>query len=743
MFVREDWELFRSIGDLSHKAGVPREKIAALVIKELADNALDASGSCEVGELGNDGFYVQDKGDGIEPAQLADLFSISRPLRSTKLIRQPSRGALGNGMRVVAGAVLATNGKLIVSTRGTTYKLIPQHNGTTISEKLGDYPLEGTRIEVHLGKDAGPIDLRWAFRAKMFSSQDRHYKGKTSPWWYTSRDFHDLCLAAKEMTVRDLVSLFEGCSGKVGTIVDGFKGRQAADLTIQEAGTLLERMRTESTPVSANRLGNVGDIGRLYSGFSNYVKVTGVFRLSSDGDVAEIPFVVDAWSDLSEETDIYVHVNGTPVTGEIEAFHSKTDIIVSGCGIKHIIPDIGRRPATIWLNITTPYMPITTEGKSPDLSYILQNGIYPAIKKSINKAKRKKAEGPSRRSQKDVVLNHLNEGIMQASGNGEYRYSLRQLYYALRPFVLEELGQELSYENFSNKIITEYERLSGKDLPGLYRDDRGILYHPHLGQEISLGTRSVEEYQRPEWTFKRILYSEKEGFFEILKNIKWPERHDCALLTSKGYASRAARDLLDMLGDTDEDITFFCIHDADAYGTLIYQSLQEATSARPKRRVEVVNLGLEPREALEMGLGIERLDGERAKPVASYVESEYVEWLQHNRVELNAMSTPQFLGWLDRKIADHGDSKLIPPDQVLVDKLHGDAKRLLKSRITEEILRSQDLEGKVLKAYNRIVPELERKVESLSEFVEIVLEERPEQSWRDPVRQAAEEILGD
>jgi len=107
------------------------------------------------------------------------------------------------------------------------------------------------------------------------------------------------------------------------------------------------------------------------------------------------------------------------------------------------------------------------------------------------------------------------------------------------------------------------------------------------------------------------------------------------------------------------------------------------------------------------------------------------------------MSTPQFLGWLDRKIADHGDRKLIPPDQVLVDKLHGDAKRLLKSRITEEILRSQDLEGKVLKAYNRIVPELERKVESLSEFVEIVLEERPEQSWRDPVRQAAEEILGD
>lgn len=125
MFVREEWELFRSINDLSHKAGVPREKIAALVAKELVDNALDACGSCEIEELGNDGFYVQDKGPGIDPSQVADLFSIRRPLKSSKLLRLPSRGALGNGLRVVAGAVLATSGKLVVSTRGATFNSAP------------------------------------------------------------------------------------------------------------------------------------------------------------------------------------------------------------------------------------------------------------------------------------------------------------------------------------------------------------------------------------------------------------------------------------------------------------------------------------------------------------------------------------------------------------------------------------------------------------------------------------------
>ena len=78
----------------------------------------------------------------------------------------------------------------------------------------------------------------------------------------------------------------------------------------------------------------------------------------------------------------------------------------------------------------------------------------------------------------------------------------------------------------------------GDGLPGMYRDDRGVLYHPHTGETIPLGTRAVEEYRRPAWTFNKILYCEKEGFFPILVDAQWPERHDCALLTSKGYASR-------------------------------------------------------------------------------------------------------------------------------------------------------------------------------------------------------------
>ena len=43
-FEREDWTLFRSLSTLSQKAGVPVHLLPKLVLKELADNALDAGG---------------------------------------------------------------------------------------------------------------------------------------------------------------------------------------------------------------------------------------------------------------------------------------------------------------------------------------------------------------------------------------------------------------------------------------------------------------------------------------------------------------------------------------------------------------------------------------------------------------------------------------------------------------------------------------------------------------------------
>ena len=59
---------------------------------------------------------------------------------------------------------------------------------------------------------------------------------------------------------------------------------------------------------------------------------------------------------------------------------------------------------------------------------------------------------------------------------------------------------------------------------------------------------------------------------------------------------------------------------------------------------------------VDMGLEVEHVERrERASPVAQYVRDygyHWEMWLQHSRVELNAMTTPDFIAWLNRKMVE-------------------------------------------------------------------------------------------
>ena len=118
---------------------------------------------------------------------------------STKRLKLPTRGALGNGLRVVAGAVLSTGGSLTVGTRGRLLAVTPQPDGTAAVENLGPWERPGTMVEIRLGpalerpRTGGDRDdAWWAYRATTLASLDRRYKGKSSAWLYTSEAWHDL-----------------------------------------------------------------------------------------------------------------------------------------------------------------------------------------------------------------------------------------------------------------------------------------------------------------------------------------------------------------------------------------------------------------------------------------------------------------------------------------------------------------------------------------------------------------------
>ena len=749
-FEREDWTLFRSLATLGQKAGVDTGRLPGLVVKELVDNALDAAGQCRVALIDNRrdapglfGFLVEDDGAGIPGSddQVANLFSIARPLVSSKLLRLPTRGALGNGLRVVTGAVLATGGRLTVSTKGRTLHLCPQDTGETVAEVVGDFDRPGTRVEVFLGPTLR-VDfaaLAWGQEAINFARGET-YRGKTSPFWYDGDAFFELLQAAGDRPVREVVAEFDGCSGpKAGQIATAYKGRPASSLTREEAAYLLTAARQLAKPVNPTRLGEVGDLG----GDTSYATTTGTFEVkAARGFIdAVIPFRVEAWAALNDNGDaatFKVFVNKSPVTAEVESFYSKNDLTLYGCGLSHRIP-VGRSSPWVWLNVITPYIPLTTDGKAPDLRPLVAS-IGEVVTKGTARAKRaRRATGFRQRTQKDMVFDAIPQGADTLSEGGRYRFSQRHLLYVIRPAIKPELGRDIEWETFT-RIVTDYEEEAGP-IPGLYRDPRGVVYHPHLHEELPLGTLTVEEYRRPEWVFNKVLYVEKEGFFPLLKDLQWPERHDCALLTSKGQATRAAKDLIDLLGETDEELTFFAIHDADAPGTMIYQALQEATRARAARKVKIINLGLEPGEALAMGLASEPITYKKREPVGAYVPKHFATWLQKNRVELNAMTPRAFVEWLDDKVAPYDRGKVIPPRVKLFVDLHGEVTKELTDRLTKKILQEADLTRLVEEGEATLAEDMANVAVGIEDRVTVMLTDRPVENWREPVKRLAVNLV--
>ena len=143
-----------------------------------------------------------------------------------------------------------------------------------------------------------------------------------------------------------------------------------------------------------------------------------------------------------------------------------------------------------------------------------------------------------------------------------------------------------------------------------------------------------------------------------------------------------------------------------------------------------------------MGLQVEDVKRETKKrqPVADYVDEDDAEWLQHRRVELNAMSSPQLLAWLDTKLAAYGE-KLVPPDEVLASRLEHEVRSVLERQITEQVL-SEARVGE------RVQAELDKRQLVIAAALEILpartreeLIANPADHWTGPVANMAQAIV--
>ena len=201
--------------------------------------------------------------------------------------------------------------------------------------------------------------------------------------------------------------------------------------------------------------------------------------------------------------------------------------------------------------------------------------------------------GRPRMSIKDAVFAVLPAAIEAQRGGTSLPFSAHSLFYKIRPLFLQLLpGKTLTASYCEQDLIPAYEREHGP-ITGMYREPRGELHHPHdpRGERtVQLGTREVETYTPPDWTYNKILVVEKAGLWPVLKAARLADSFDMAVITSEGYGSEACRKLLARMPPG--DVQIFSLHDADHSGYNLSAILGEETVRMPGHHVEVTDLGL-------------------------------------------------------------------------------------------------------------------------------------------------------
>jgi hypothetical protein len=344
---------------------------------------------------------------------------------------------------------------------------------------------------------------------------------------------------------------------------------------------------------------------------------------------------------------------------------------------------------------------------------------------------------------KDAAWLVMEYAYMKASGDGELPAKARQIMYAARGDLLRLTGaKKFSDTYFTQVLLPDYinekqELVAHWDV--VY-DARGNLTEPHTGSRIPLGTIQVRTYlgeraplgpavqlngaslyptSGPKNRFRNVLFVEKEGFDELWEAVRLAERFDLAIMSTKGMSVVAARKLLDSLADQVDHI--FVLRDFDVSGFSIFGTL--GTDSRRytfenNMTGKIVDIGLRLEDVLALGLEAEKVEVENpaarrkklrqhgATPdeIAFLAESDDDGMCQ--RVELNAMTSPQLVASVERKLTEHGVAKVVPADEVIDEH----ARRLLERTLTKKVI--DEMEAEITKMARRSTYQLTSLTES-------------------------------
>jgi hypothetical protein len=842
--------------ELAKLTGQNPDRFAAVALKELMDNALDACESAGISPeveveatlLLDDGgddiehirLTVTDNSEGIPPDVVERMLNFNTLTSDKAHYRTPSRGQQGNALKTIVAMPFALRAKdplVIIKGQGVEHHIrasllagdipdirhekraCPNDGGTSVSlnlppEKRYAYPLfkpaEMVR-DFHLFNPHAKVTFRTSYPktfvnhdypsgeeiAETHLPTDTGYK-KFMPGdplvihWFGPEEFARLVYyhinqGHAGMPLGEFLKRFRGFSARakaseVRKRVPGI--RTLSDLSRDDIDDLYIAMRMTTKEPSHNVLGSPLGKAHLISALRMFHGATGRAWYKSvnstlNGAPAFVEAVVVEGATPESPGGVYIGINHSPTYGDPLAdellSHGTDSSRVSGWGIKGFLMNAKVFDAlstyqenTAAIHITAAAPTTTDKGKTrlalddDQLKDAVARVLWSVGKDLYKEAKQrdrdaaaaeravmrrvKEAQQKTKRVNKaDACYEVMGEAYAYSTGNGALPTTARDLYYAVRNRIerFDYDADELEYSYFSQNILPRYQR-EVNPLPLVEYEPRGTLYEPHGGKDVPLGTRSVAEYNFPDYVFDKILYIEKNGRVGILKAGGVDKRHDMALIGGQGYASEAIRTLF--ANAEEGEYQLFVLHDADPHGYSIARTLAEETERMPNHSVDVIDIGLKLEDALAMGKRPETFTRKKAldaKLELTDVEYEYFTGDQRKdgngkpywiakRVELNDLSSPQLVEYVERKLKDSGvRPKVMPPDDALASM----SKEMYQTKVYEwvndaitRIIATDKLKKEMTKEF-----EDRFKLQGARAWIETGFKRDDEQSWRDAV----------
>jgi hypothetical protein len=600
------------------------------------------------------------------------LFSVKRSLLSSKLKRLPSRGMLGNGLRVVMGAAAVSGGILTVETRGHLLQLeTDRATGETLV--IADEPIPrkpGTTVRLSLG-GSKYSDAVLAQASIQIAKCGKEYQGPSSLWWYGYGDLHRLFANASptKATVGDVCH-------DLGVKFDDL--RIARNITKQDVEDIQEKLRATMKPVAPQEIGFIGrEFQPEWPGYAQKADLV----MTQGG--AQIPYMVEAWAICSRASekgqgsaDIKIIINRSMTLARLYANCFPSRIYLRGCDLHRKVEVSGTGDYEILLSVIAPYVQLAGDGKEPVLRPF-GDAIAYVIRKACGAAHRAMERPERGMSIKDAASSVMAEAYQIASGNGRYPANARQIMYAARPKILAITDNITLHERYFNQtLLRDYIEDHPEETEewDVVFDARGTFIEPHTGKEIGLGTLEVRQYlgDRPRFgpvvelaysemfsttgpthRYSNVLFIEKEGFAQLLRAARIAERFDIAIMSTKGMSTTAARMHIDGLSPHIANV--LVLHDFDVTGFSIFGTLgTDSRRYRFKNRVSVIDIGLRLDDVESLSLQSEpvKVSGNwdaRAATLAEHGATRAeIRFLHERRVELNAMTAPVFVAFLER-----------------------------------------------------------------------------------------------